>query len=208
MLSLVAGLYSQTVGYLGTPREKIFLSEIGTWAGTNPEEESNSPALHSVTGLSHLGERRFSPARRIASKLAELLGDALVEILLAVVACSVAGLVIAGVVWEWNRHPAATLFAGSAMACSVGHGVWSLRPEAIRARIAASSGPARQYHQPPCAGPNGVCRPLPAVTIAFTRTLKVCVVDRHRKMVRHRHSKRAHIAAVRAAPLAGPNDQR
>ena len=66
--------------------------------------------------------------------MAELVGDAVVEGLFAVLACSVAGVVIAGFIWGWNRHPVATVTASAAMTLLLGYGAWSLRPRARRAR--------------------------------------------------------------------------
>ncbi|GAA3702676.1 hypothetical protein GCM10022399_18890 [Terrabacter ginsenosidimutans] len=81
-----------------------------------------------------LSRPRASLPRRIGSKVAELVGEAVVEGLFAVLACSVAGVVIAGFIWGWNRHPVATVIAGAAMACLLGYGAWSLLPRARRSR--------------------------------------------------------------------------
>lgn len=62
------------------------------------------------------------------------MGEAVVEGLFAVLACSVAGVLIAGLIWGWNRHPVATVTASAAMACLLGYGAWSLRLKARQAR--------------------------------------------------------------------------
>ncbi|EWS99817.1 hypothetical protein N865_20690 [Intrasporangium oryzae NRRL B-24470] len=62
------------------------------------------------------------------------MGEAVAEGLFAVLACSVAGAVIAAFIWGWNRHPVATVTASAAMACLLGYGAWSLRPNARQAR--------------------------------------------------------------------------
>ena len=81
-----------------------------------------------------LSRPRRSLPRRFGSKTAELVGEAAVEGLFAVVACSIAGVVVAGFIWGWNRHPGATVTATAAMASLLGYGAWSLRPKARRAR--------------------------------------------------------------------------
>lgn len=81
-----------------------------------------------------LGRPEPSLARRLGSKVAELVGDAVVEALFAVLACALAGVAIAGVIWGWQRHPAATALAGAVTASLLGYGAWSLRPRARQAR--------------------------------------------------------------------------
>lgn len=80
-----------------------------------------------------LSPRRRSLPRRFLSKVAELVGEAAAEGLFAVLACSIAGAVVAGFIWGWNRHSGATVAATAAMACLLGYGAWSLRPAARRA---------------------------------------------------------------------------
>lgn len=66
---------------------------------------------------------RPRPPLRIGSKVAELVGEAVVEGVFAVLACSVAGVVIAGFIWGSNRHPVATVTAHAAMVSLLGYGV-------------------------------------------------------------------------------------
>jgi hypothetical protein len=81
-----------------------------------------------------LSRPRPSLPRRIGAKVADLVGEAVVEGLFAVLACSVAGVAIAGLIWGWTRHPVATVIAGAALAGLLGYGAWSLRPKARQAR--------------------------------------------------------------------------
>lgn len=87
-----------------------------------------------------LSRPRPSLPRRFGLKVAELVGEAAIEGLFAVLACSAAGIVIAGFLWGWNRHPMATVTASAAMACLLGYGAWSLRPTARQSR---ERGPGR-----------------------------------------------------------------
>lgn len=63
-----------------------------------------------------------------------MLGEFVAEALFAAVACVLAGLALAGAIWGWNRHPAATILAGAAVALVLGFGAWNLRPEAKQVR--------------------------------------------------------------------------
>ncbi|GAB3057148.1 hypothetical protein GCM10027053_18450 [Intrasporangium mesophilum] len=70
--------------------------------------------------MKELGQPEPSLARRLGSKVAELVGEAVVEGLFAVLACAVAGVAITGFIWGWNRHPLATAIASAAMASLLG----------------------------------------------------------------------------------------
>ncbi|WP_460626752.1 hypothetical protein [Intrasporangium mesophilum] len=101
-------------------------------SGVNPGHLIPRETITVVT--SPIARPKSGLARRAASKLVELVGEFVAEVLVAGLACLLAGLVIAAAIWGWNRHPGATVAAGAAGTLVLGYGAWSLWTEHARGK--------------------------------------------------------------------------
>lgn len=80
------------------------------------------------------GEPQAGLFRRALAGLGQFLADLLGEGVLAVSSCLLLAGVVAAGAWGWQRHPTATVVAGSVFVGVLGFGAWDLRRAAGRRR--------------------------------------------------------------------------
>ena len=66
--------------------------------------------------------------RWLLAKTAELVGEAAVEGVAAVVSCLLVAGVVAAAVWGWRNHPTTTVGLGAVLVAALAYGTWHLLP--------------------------------------------------------------------------------